>query len=197
METGGSLIYALGAMALVVSALAARRLLFGETAKMILAWVAIFGVLFVIFSFRPEIKQIWERVTSDIAGTANQNVVGQNVQLTRGDNGHFSVQARVNGNPVTFLVDSGATVTSLSSETAAEVGIEVDRSAFPVIVSTANGNAKAWRARIGEMKIETISVSDHPVSISDNLGDTNLLGMNFLDELSSWSVQGDVMTLEP
>ena len=186
METGGSLIYALGAMALVVSALAARRLSFGESAKMILAWVAIFGVLFVIFSFRPEIKQIWERVTSDIAGTANQNVVGQNVQLTRGDDGHFSVQARVNGNPVTFLVDSGATVTSLSSETAA-----------PVIVSTANGNAKAWRARIGEMKIETISVSDHPVSISDNLGDTNLLGMNFLDELSSWSVQGDVMTLEP
>jgi len=51
METGGSLIYALGAMALVVSALAARRLSFGETAKMILAWVAIFGVLFVIFSY--------------------------------------------------------------------------------------------------------------------------------------------------
>ena len=47
------------------------------------------------------------------------------------------------------------------------------------------------------MKIETISVSDHPVSISDNLGDTKLLGMNFLDELSSWTVQGDVMTLEP
>jgi len=103
----------------------------------------------------------------------------------------------VNGNPVTFLVDSGATVTSLSSQTAAEIGIDVDRSAFPVIVSTANGNAKAWRAQISEMKVETISVRGHMVFISDNLGDTNLLGMNFLDELSSWRVQGDVMTLEP
>jgi aspartyl protease family protein len=197
MESSGELLYAIGGLVLVISALAARRLSFGETAKMILAWVAIFAVLIVIFSFRPEIKQIWNRVKADFSGSANQNVAGSTLRLTRGDDGHFSVLAHVNGQPVTFMVDSGATVTSISSDTASAIGLEVDRSAYPVILSTANGSTKAWRANIKSMRAGNISLNDHAIMVSDTLGDTNLLGMNFLDELQSWRVERDIMVLEP
>jgi aspartyl protease family protein len=197
METGGQLLYALGALVLVGSSLAARRLPMGEMLRMFLAWVAIFGVLFILFSFRVEFKQIWNRVTADLGGTANQNVVGSTVQIKRGDDGHFSVLAVVNGRKVPFLIESGATITTLSSESATEAGIEFDRSSYPVIVNTANGKAKSWRAQATNLKVESISMSELDVHVADNLGETNLLGMNFLDKLRSWKVQGDVMILEP
>jgi aspartyl protease family protein len=197
MESSGEILYGIGGLALVISALVARKLSLGEAAKMIFAWIAIFAVLFVIFSFRPEIKQIWDRVKSDFAGSANQNVAGSAVRLTRGDDGHFSVLAFVNGKPVTFMVDSGASVTSISSEVASEIGLEVDRSSYPVILSTANGSAKAWRANIKSIRVENITLNDHAIMVSDTLGNINLLGMNFLNELSSWRVERDTMVLEP
>lgn len=197
MESGAELIYGLGALILMVSALAARRISLGETLRLGLAWIAIFAFLFAIFSFRPEIKLIWERVKSDWAGTANQNVVGNDLRLTRGDDGHFSVQARVNGKAVNFLVDSGATTTTISGDTANQIGLEIDRSAFPVILSTANGNSQAWRATLNNMRVENITISEHNILVSDTLGDINLLGMNFLDELNSWRVEGAYMILEP
>ncbi|NJM49970.1 MAG: TIGR02281 family clan AA aspartic protease [Sphingomonadales bacterium] len=197
METGGQIVYAIGALVLVIAALAARRISLGETVRMLLAWIAIFALLFVLFSFRGEFKQIWNRVTADLAGTANQKASGSSVELTRGDDGHFSVLANVNGRPVRFLIDSGATITTLSSESADAAGLDFDRSDYPVIVSTANGRAKSWRANINSIKVETIVMNDLNIHVSDNLGDVNLLGMNFLDRLGSWRVQGDKMILEP
>jgi aspartyl protease family protein len=197
MDTGAQLLYALAGLVLVGSSLAARRLPMSDLLKMILAWVAIFGVLFILFSFRGEFKQIWNRVTADLGGTANQNVVGSTVQVKRGDDGHFSVLALVNGRKVPFLIDSGATITTLSSESATESGVAFDRSSYPVIVSTANGKAKSWRAQAANLKVESISMTELDIHVADNLGETNLLGMNFLDRLTSWKVQGDVMILEP
>ncbi len=197
MESSGEVLYAIVGLVLVVSALAARKISLGETAKMIFVWIAIFAVLFVIFSFRVEFKQVWSRVKSDFAGSANQTVSGSTVRLTRGDNGHFSALAYVNGKPVPFMVDSGASVTSISSDTASAIGLEVDRSSYPVIVSTANGSTKAWRANVKSIRVENITLNDHAIMVSDTLGDINLLGMNFLDELRSWRVERDTMVLEP
>jgi aspartyl protease family protein len=198
MDDGASIVYAVGALILLISSLAARRLPLGSVAKMLLAWVAIFSVLFVIVSYRFEFKQIWNHVKADILGTGNQQQSGSTVRLKRNDDGHFYAVVRVNGKPVQFLVDSGATMTSLSAEAAKIAGIEADRSAVPVIVDTANGAVKDWRAVANVMALESISIKDHAVLISDNLSeDQNLIGMNFLDELNSWRVEGDFMILVP
>lgn len=197
METGAQFLYAVMALVLVGSSLAARRLALGETLKLALAWVAIFGILFILFSFRGEFKTIWNRVTADLSGTANQSISGGAVEIRRGDDGHFSVLASVNGRKVAFLIDSGATITTLASSSAQEAAVEFDRGDYPVIVSTANGKAKNWRGQVDSLRIETISMDTVDVHVSDNLGDTNLLGMNFLNRLRSWRVEGDVMILEP
>ncbi len=198
MDQSGSLLYGVAALLLVVSSLAARRLPIGTLGKMVLAWLAVFGVLFIIVSYRFELKQVWEHVKSDISGTGNQQQSGNVVRLKRGDDGHFSAVLKVNGSSIPFLVDTGATMTSMSASAADAAKIDIDRSSIPVIVDTANGAVKDWRAKASLVSLENIVIEDHSVLISDNLSeDQNLLGMNFLDKLSSWRVEGDIMILVP
>lgn len=196
-ENGPSLIWGIVCIIMLISSLVARRLPLKQTMKMLLAWVAIFAAFFAVFSFRFEFLAIWERVKADIGGTANQKAVGEAMQIRRGDNGHFNVRVQVNGNSVDFMIDSGATTTALSSNAAGDAKVAVDESGFPVMIDTANGRVLAKRGKISVLQLGTIKLQDLDVTVSDNLGDTNLLGMNFLDRLKSWKVEGDVMTLEP
>lgn len=193
---GPSIIWGIVSQLLVVSALAARRLPMGQTVKMALAWVAVFSGMFVIFSFRPEIKAVWQRVTADFNGTANQDIKGGTITLKRGDNGHFELIAKANGKPMAFMVDTGATDIAVSSKSAAAAGIEVDKTGFPIFFDTANGTTKAYRANIDVLTVGSLEFNDQNISVSDTLGDTNLLGMSFLSQFRSWRVEGDKMILE-
>ena len=145
MEDGPSLIWGVVCLALLISSLAARRLPLGYLAKAGLAWVAIFAALFAIFSFRYEFISFWERIKADVSGTAGQSVSGEAIELRRQDDGHYWLQVEVNGNPVRFMIDSGASFTAINATTAAETGVQVDANGYPVILSTANGRVAAKR----------------------------------------------------
>jgi aspartyl protease family protein len=196
-QDGPSLIWGVVMVMLLVSSLAARRLPLGQVAKMALAWIAIFAALFAIFSFRFEFQEIWNRIKSDFAGTAGQNVSGEAIELKRRDDGHYWLQVDINGTPVNFMIDSGATTTAMNAESAAEANIDIDSAGYPVIISTANGQVTAKRANVQTMQIGPHKLTDHKVVVSENFGDTNVLGMNFLDSMKSWKVEGNVMTLKP
>ncbi len=196
-QDGPSLIWGVVMVILLVSSLAARRLPLGQVAKMSLAWVAIFAALFAIFSFRFEFQEIWNRVKSDFSGTAGQNVSGEAIELKRRDDGHYWLQVDINGTPVNFMIDSGATTTAMNAKSAAEANVEIDSAGYPVIISTANGQVTAQRASVQSMQIGPHKLTDHKVVVSENFGDTNVLGMNFLDSMKSWKVEGNVMTLQP
>lgn len=192
MEDGPSLICIL----LLMSSLAARRLPLGYVAKAAFAWIAIFAALFAIFSFRFEFMAVWERVKADISGTAGQSVSGEEITIRRQDDGHYWLQVDVNGKPVRFMIDSGATTTAVNASTARETGIEVDTDGYPVFLNTANGSVAAQRGIIQSLKIGTREIGQHNVVVSESFGDTNVLGMNFLDSMQSWKVEANVMTLK-
>ena len=196
MEDGPSLIWGVVCLVLLMSSLAARRLPLGYVAKAAFAWIAIFAVLFAIFSFRFEFKAVWERVKADISGTAGQSVSGEDITIRRQDDGHYWLQVDVNGKPVRFMIDSGATTTAVNANTARETGIEVDANGYPVFLNTANGSVAAQRGIIQSLKIGTHEIGQHNVVVSESFGDTNVLGMNFLDSMQSWKVEGNVMTLK-
>jgi aspartyl protease family protein len=183
----------LGMLALVASGFAARRAPIGQTAKMAAAWAAIFGVLFVGFSLRDDFKALGKRV---FAG--NGVVVGEGGELRvrKSEDGHFSVDAKVNGEDVEFLVDSGATITTVSAETAERVGLK-PQGLLPVVVQTANGAARSWRSRANSLAVGPIARDDFAVHIAGPGGETNLLGMNFLSTLSAWRVEGEWLILQP
>jgi aspartyl protease family protein len=196
MEDGPSLIWGVVCIVLLLSSLAARRLPLGYVAKAAFAWIAIFAALFAIFSFRFEFKAVWERVKADISGTAGQSVSGEDITIRRQDDGHYWLQVDVNGKPVRFMIDSGATTTAVNANTARETGIEVDANGYPVFLNTANGSVAAQRGIIQSLKIGTHEIGQHNVVVSESFGDTNVLGMNFLDSMQSWKVEGNVMTLK-
>ena len=196
MEDGPSFIWGVVCIVLLMSSLAARRLPLGYVAKAAFAWIAIFAALFAIFSFRFEFRAVWERVKADISGTAGQSVNGEEITIRRQDDGHYWLQLDVNGKPVRFMIDSGATTTAVNGNTARETGIQVDTNGYPVFLDTANGRVTAQRGIIRSLKIGTREVGQHNVVVSESFGDTNVLGMNFLDSMQSWKVEANVMTLK-
>ena len=191
-----SLVLGLFWIGLLISSLAARRLPLGKTVKMALAWVSLFALVFVGFSFRYEAKQIWNRVTGELSGSDPVGTDGA-VRLSKREDGHFWANATINGTQISLMVDSGATVTSLSAKTAKAANVRIEESAFPVVVDTANGAVEAQRGTIDRFAIGPIQRDALPVFVAANFGDTNVIGMNFLSSLQSWKVEGDVMILTP
>jgi aspartyl protease family protein len=183
-------------LVLVGSSLAARQLPIGQAVRLALAWLLIFAVIFVGYSFRDELIGAGRRVTGNLFDGGGRTE-GGTLRVPMAEDGHFWVRATVNGTKLRFLIDSGATTTSLSTAAARSAGVAIDESGFPVMLETANGPAQARRARIEQMSVGPIRTRDLAVLVSPGLGSTNLLGMNFLSSLESWRVEGRTLVLQP
>jgi aspartyl protease family protein len=122
--------------------------------------------------------------------------VGGNLEIKQSLDGHFWVDAKLNGEPARFLIDSGATTTSISLDTARAAGIEPS-SGIPAIVNTANGTIAVQRGRAERLQVGNIVREDLAVHISNGFGETNVLGMNFLSSLSGWGVERNRLILKP
>jgi aspartyl protease family protein len=192
-----SLIYSLLLLVLVGSALVSRSLPIGQTLKMALGWVGIFALIFLLVSFRPEMKLIWGRVTGELGLASGPQISGAPMTLRKREDGHFWVDADVNGHRVEFMVDSGATFTALSAPAARDAGVEPDAFSMKIAIGTANGTIEADRATVSELRLGSLVMQDHAIVVADAFGDTNVLGMNFLSALKSWRVEGSSMILTP
>ena len=111
--------------------------------------------------------------------------------------GHFWVVASINGIERRMLIDSGATVTAISSATARQAGVETGTGIAPVILRTANGAASAQTGAIEELRVGNILARNLKVVSAPGLGDLDVLGMNFLSKLQSWRVEGRTLILVP
>jgi aspartyl protease family protein len=191
-ERGPYIVYYVIAAVFVASSLIGMRQPVGKTLKMVLAWVAIFGVGFILFSFRSEFSGLGQRLKAEAMGSPIQD--GEQVRIPIADDGHFWVSAKLNGRDVRFMVDSGASITTVSRDTAVAAGMPIGNE--HVIVNTANGPARATKGYAGRLQIGSIARTDFPVDINEN-DDTNLLGMNFLSTLQSWRVEGTYLVLQP
>jgi aspartyl protease family protein len=190
-DQGLNLLYLTMAMVLVGSALVSRRLPIGKTLKMALAWVAIFALIFAIFSFRSEFMALGHRLKAEAIGAPIQS--GEELRIPMADDGHFWVEAAVNGHDAPFLVDSGASVTTISRATADAAGIETGMRV--ALVDTANGTVEMRKARAETFEVGAIQRSDFAVQVNDHDG-SNVLGMNFLSSLGSWRVEGNYLVLQ-
>lgn len=187
-------LYLIGALVLVISAFAVRRVPLGSAVKMFVSWVLIFAAGFVIFTFKDEFVALGDKlVLAARGGEAEQTAPGE-TRVRQAPDGHFWVEARVNGEKVRFLVDSGATTTSISQAVAERAGIDAS-GGFPAMVTTANGIVQVQRGRADTVRIGNIERRNVQVHVSEAFGDLNVLGMNFLSSLRSWGVEGRTLIL--
>ncbi len=179
-------VYILMAVMLVLGSLMARREPLAKMLTIALAWVAIFAAGFVLFTFRDNFGWVAQRLKAEAVGTPVQQ--GRETRIPMAIDGHFWVEARLNGQKVRFLVDSGATMTTVDRKTAQKAGVQVSpqRDQF---VRTGNGIIRVSSGRAAELEVGGIARSDVGLQVADN-DDLNVLGMNFLSSLSRWGVEG-------
>jgi aspartyl protease family protein len=184
-------VYILMAMMLVLGSLMVRREPAARLITMGLAWVAIFAAGFILFTFRDDFGWVAQRLKAEAIGTPVQQ--GRETRIPMAIDGHFWVDASLNGQKVKFLVDSGATMTTIDRDTALKAGVTVSprRDQF---VRTGNGIIRVSTGRAAELQVGGITRQDVGLQVADN-DDLNVLGMNFLSSLSRWSVEGRWLVL--
>jgi aspartyl protease family protein len=171
----------------------ARREPAAKLFTMALAWVAIFAAGFVLFTFRDNFGWVAQRLKAEAVGTPVQQ--GQEIRIPMAIDGHFWINAKLNGRDVRFLVDSGATTTTVDRETAQAAGVPIS-SRRDLYVRTGNGTIRVASGRAAELTIGSITRHDLALEIADN-DDLNVLGMNYLSSLSRWGVEGRWLVLVP
>lgn len=187
----GSL-YLLMAIMLIAGTLISRRGKFARTATIALAWIAIFGAGFVLFTFRDDLGYVAQRLKAEATGAPV--VEGQEVRVPMAIDGHFWVEGSLNGRPIKFLVDSGATMTTIGRETAEAAGVAVNESRSQV-VRTGNGMLRVSTGRADSLSVGPIERDDVGLHIADH-ADLNVLGMNYLSTLERWGVEGRWLILQ-
>ncbi len=192
---GVNMVWLIGALVLVVSALSVRRMGFGLFLRTLLGWAAV--VLLVLFAVghRYELAAAWSSLSAKL-GLEDQRVEGDTVRIRMSPDGHFWARVTLNGAERRMLIDSGATITAISEATAKQADIRAE-DGLPAIIETANGSVAARRARIAEVSLGPLKMHDLGVVVSQNFGNLDVLGMNFLSRLHSWRVEGNVLVLEP
>ena len=188
-------IYLLGCLLLVASAFMVRRIPIAQGLKMFVGWVLIFGAAFVVFTLKDEFLALGNRLMVEVRGGTVEEAAPGEIRIRQASDGHFWVDAELNGQTVRFLIDSGATTTSISRAAADRAGIEPS-AGFGTMVQTANGIVMVQRGRATSLKVGDIERRDVAVHISDGFGETNVIGMNFLSSLRSWSVEGRTLVLQ-
>jgi aspartyl protease family protein len=126
-----------------------------------------------------------------------QTMTGTETRIRLADDGHFWVQARAHGTVQRMLIDTGATLTTLSAEAADAMGAVPDPDDNQVQMTTANGTTQARLGIIPSLRVGNVVVHHLPVAVSPGMVGTNVLGMNFLTQLASWRVEGHTMILVP
>jgi aspartyl protease family protein len=170
---------------------------FGRAFRDAALWLLIMCALIVGYTLRSELNLIGQRVYATLMpGYGVSSEDGKTLEFFAGADGHFLIDAEVDGTPVTFVADTGATTVLLSYEDAVRAGIDVSTLRFASPVQTANGLAMAAPYKINRLTTGEISRSNVQALIAQpGLTRTSLLGMSFLGRLSSFEVRRDRLVL--
>jgi aspartyl protease family protein len=179
-------VYILMAIMLVLGSLMARREPLAKQVTTALAWTVIFAAGFVLFTFRDDFGYLAQRLKAEAVGSPVTE--GRETRIPMAIDGHFWVNAKLNGRDVKFLVDSGATMTTIDRETANAAGVRVSAKADEY-VRTGNGIIRVSSGRAEELSVGGIVRRGIGLQVADN-DDLNVLGMNYLSSLSRWGVEG-------
>lgn len=175
---------------------------FARSMRHALAWAAVLVLAIAGYTWREELEWVARRMTAELMpGTAvveNAGGDGERVVISRVAGGHFGVYVLVNNARVPMMVDTGASVVTLTAEDASAAGLRLRELNFSVPVSTANGVSRAAPVILDSLEVGSIERRRVPALVAQpGLLESSLLGMSFLDTLEGFAISGDRMVLSP
>ena len=173
--------------ALLLSYLMASRMNLGKTLQQAGIWVLIFmGAIAVI--------GMWSYIQNTLM--PKQAMIGENtIVLPRERDGHYYLTLDVNGVPVNFVVDTGATQVVLTQQDAARIGIDVGALAYLGIANTANGTVRTAAVRLDTVTLGTMRDTRVRAVVNDGQMDGSLLGMTYLSRFDSITIKDNQLIL--
>mgnify|MGYP002785127544 CR=1 FL=1 len=172
-----------------------RRHELWQNMKYAIIWLAAILLLVLGYSFRDGLTN--NRLMAELV-PHRANMAGDGSMSIRSrEDGHFYIEAKVNNAAVLFMVDTGASDIVLSPDDAKRAGLEPETLNFSRTYQTANGIVKGAPVKLASLRIGTIQMRDIPASVNGAGMSYSLLGMRFLQELRSYKVEGNTLTLVP
>jgi len=158
------------------------------TAMQVLAWVSLLALLTLYFG---DVLERQRNPNSDVATAVGEGGVRE-VRLKRNRMGHYVASGTINGEPVVFLLDTGATGVAIPDRLARELALPRGRS---LLTSTANGTTRSYQTRLDEVAIGDIRLENVDAAITPGLQMHEvLLGMSFLKYIE-FTQRGNTLTL--
>jgi aspartyl protease family protein len=160
----------------------------GRSLRDLVIWLLIFAMVVIAYGFRDVLRD-------ELLPAAMVDGPDGSLELRRGSDGHFRAEVRVNGQPVRFMVDTGASDIVLSRADAERVGIDLSDLSFIGRARTANGTVAIAPVRLGLVEFGGFTDTGVAASVGGGDLDISLLGMAYLDRFASIEIVGDRMRL--
>lgn len=167
--------------------LVANRHRLGQVAQQAAVWGLIFVGVVAAYG-------LWSDIRDDVA--PRQSYVEGRVEVPRGPGGHYDLTLGINGEPVRFVVDTGATDVVLSRRDAERVGVDLDDLIYTGEAWTANGVVRVANVALDEVRLGEIVDRDLRAAVTDGDLDASLLGMRYLERFERVTIEGGRLVLE-
>lgn len=136
-----------------------------------------------------ETLRLGQRVVKSAATTE-----APTVNLTADSRGHFLASGSINGAPMRFLIDTGASMVALSRSDAERARIDYLKHGRPSMSQTANGLVRTWIVKLAEINLAGVSLHQVDAAVHDSELPVALLGMSVLNRMEMQRA-GDSLTL--
>lgn len=183
-----NLIYSIILLTMLISSLFIRSTTdINKKLKNLSIWLFIIFLIVILYNNRFLFKNF---IPYNAYDTGNNEL-----KILKSNDNHFHISIDINGKKVLFLIDTGATTTTLTLKDARRVGIDTEKLSFDVPLNTANGLSFAASAEITDIQIGNFTIDSMWILVSKDLDGESLLGMNFLNKLRGYDIRQDQMTL--
>ena len=159
----------------------------GRLLQHALIWALIFvGALAVV--------GLWQDIRQTVR--PSQNVVsGDRIELPRAPDGHYYLTAQVNGTPLRFVVDTGASQVVLSRDDAERIGMDTENLNYLGRAYTANGEVRTASVRLDSITVGPVRHENVRAVVNQGDMQGSLLGMSYLQQFSSLEITGGKLVL--